>query len=132
MSKQRFKVILLSALCLTLITIVLESPKPFPIKAHPIQILIYTAGFSFGYLIFALPIQLILYKKFSLKRFGFRSMSVYIIGSFLTFFFISLLDLEYNGFLPNQLLGYVYYFGSGLLFWLWDAILIPGKQESIA
>ncbi|SFD03510.1 Uncharacterised protein family (UPF0715) [Bacillus sp. OV322] len=76
---------------------------------------------SIIYLIFAVPLQFFLNKK--QKRFHFIFFIVYLLGSSICSFVITLLsDSTINPFFSNNY--YIITFFSAFLFWIWDSVFL--------
>ncbi|PEJ21502.1 UPF0715 family protein [Bacillus pseudomycoides] len=124
---QRLKVILLSGLCMSLVSIIAESPGPLS-EANLSLLSIYTLAYSFTFTIFAVPVQLLLAKTIFSKPFNISALFIYIIGAWIVFFAITISDFEFNSKFFEQILVYIYVISAGSLFWFWDSLLILNKQ----
>lgn len=124
---QRLKVILLSGLCMSLVNIITESPGPLS-EAHLNLLPIYTLAYSIAFTIFAVPIQLLLFKTKLTKPFSLFPLLIYIIGALITFQLISMSDFHYDGLVFNNIIFNIYIVSAGIFFWLWDSLIILNRQ----
>ncbi|MGG3529085.1 UPF0715 family protein [Bacillus pseudomycoides] len=123
---QRLKVILLSGLCMSFVNIIAESPGPLS-EANFNLLPMYTLAYSFAFTIFAVPIQLLLFKTKLIKPFSIFSLLIYIVGALITFQLISVSDFHYDGLVFINVIGIIYIVSARLFFWLWDSLTILNK-----
>ncbi|PFR29318.1 hypothetical protein COK19_06395 [Bacillus cereus] len=125
---QRLKVILLSGLCMSLVSIIAESPGPLS-EANLGLLSIYTPAYSFAFTIFAVPIQLLLFKTKHIKPFSIFNLLIYIVGALITYQLISMSDFHYDGLVFMNPIIIIYIVSAGLFFWLWDSLIILNKKQ---
>ena len=90
---------------------------------------IFTLAYSCAYFIFALPFQLLVFRMKSIGRFSIISLFIYILGSFLAYFIITIpnfsLDMSY--FMELSTITRITV--TGFIFWLCDSIFIDYKNR---
>ncbi|BCA36950.1 TPA: UPF0715 family protein [Bacillus cereus] len=124
---QRLKVILLSGVSMSVISIIVESRDS--LSAANFNLLpIYTLAYSCAFTIFAVPVQLLLSNTIFSKRFNILTLFIYILAALIVFFAINVSDFELNITFFTQILLYVYIISAGFFFWLWDSLIIPNKR----
>ncbi|MED3629773.1 UPF0715 family protein [Bacillus subtilis] len=109
---------MLSVLCATLVYVIILH------QAEYVPYLIISGIMLTCYLIFELPLQLILNRRPS--RFNLKYLLIYTVSSFVTWLIMSVLFESYNT-IGSILASYEIYLFSvlfALIFWLWDSILV--------
>ncbi|WP_440615015.1 UPF0715 family protein [Bacillus subtilis] len=110
--------LVLSVLCATLVYVIILH------QAEYVPYLIISGIMLTCYLIFELPLQLILNRRPS--RFNLKYLLIYTVSSFVTWLIMSVLFESYNT-IGSILASYEIYLFSvlfALIFWLWDSILV--------
>ncbi|MED4827200.1 UPF0715 family protein [Bacillus atrophaeus] len=111
-------VLVLSAICATLVYVITQD------QAEYVPYLIISGIMLTCYLIFALPIQLLLNRDS--KRFSFKYLLIYIVSSFVAWLIMAVLFEPYNP-IGNLLAHYEIYLFSilfALIFWIWDSVFL--------
>lgn len=124
---QRLKVILLSGVSMSFISIIVE-PRGFLSEANFNLLPIYTLAYSFAFTIFVVPVQLLLSNTIFSKPFNIPALFIYILGALIIFFVINISDFEFNINFFTQILLYIYIISAGFFFWLWDSLIILNRK----